>query len=425
MNPGEPTALARFVADRLDERADEILTEWTNRLRSRTENPTIDGPTYRALGDHIAPVLKAVSRHLLNPSVSMCEELLGQLKLLGQIRHDQGYAATDLVLEFDELSDLVFRTMRDEVERPCEPYPPGETLEVLGRLADGLRAMSNIVLAANHQTAEDRRHAMALRLAYFGRAIGHELRNSLNTIAIGIQLLHNFDAVKASAVGAQQLAAIEAAVKRAGGLIDDVDMLSLAQGGDSRPTMVALPNLLADLRMDIEAQARVSDVTLFWPESIPQVAVEGQSATLALVNVCTNAIKYSDADKGNRWVDVSVTLAVGDDAPFVKILVSDNGIGIPEDLQPRVFQRGFRAHPGYSTGTGLGLAITQELLTERGGCVELDSCEGRGTQVRMVLRARGSASEHGDRGRRHERGSPNGLPDANAAGDDDSSARES
>jgi signal transduction histidine kinase len=106
---------------------------------------------------------------------------------------------------------------------------------------------------------------------------------------------------------------------------------------------------------------------------------------LAFVNLLSNAIKYSDADKPSRYVEVS---GERDDG-FHRILVRDNGIGIPADALNTIFKRFTRAHAdrgdlSHVSGIGLGLAIVDDCVQSIGGSIEVESDEGAGTT--FVLR---------------------------------------
>ena len=379
--------LSVLIADRLDKRADGIVIDWIEWIRSRIKNPTVDALPHRALKNHIPPVIKALTNYIISPTYAVREDMLGHLRLHGQIRRDQGYEAIDLMAEFDGLSHMISRAMQKEFNELEDSFSVEEVLEVFSNLSDGLRAMSYVTLSVYQEAAEGRQQELARRLSDFGNAIGHELKNPLQTIRMSAELLKTLRKGDASEVEKEQFAAIAKAVRFAVGLIDDIDLLALAQGGESRSRMVSLPQIVEDLRVQLGSMAQERDVELIFQEEIPRVAVEGLVGTLVLVNLINNGIKYSDPAKKKRWVRLSARVVEGSESPFIEIEISDNGMGIEEDLQLRVFQRGFRAHPGHAEGTGLGLAISQELVIERGGRIELDSKEGKGSTFTVLLRA--------------------------------------
>jgi len=100
-----------------------------------------------------------------------------------------------------------------------------------------------------------------------------------------------------------------------------------------------------------------------------------------LINLIDNAIKYTP--EGGE-----VTVGWNDDPEHVEIYVEDTGIGIPEELQPRVYERFFRVDKARSNengGTGLGLAIVKHLAQSFGGTVEVASEVGVGTRFTIRL----------------------------------------
>jgi PAS domain S-box-containing protein len=111
--------------------------------------------------------------------------------------------------------------------------------------------------------------------------------------------------------------------------------------------------------------------------------IRGDRARLAQVldNFISNAIKFT-ATGGS----VSVATRVFEEN--VEIIVSDNGMGIPANELPLLFQRFFRAEratSGAIPGTGLGLAIAKAIVTAHGGRIRVESEDGGGTTFQILL----------------------------------------
>jgi signal transduction histidine kinase len=103
-----------------------------------------------------------------------------------------------------------------------------------------------------------------------------------------------------------------------------------------------------------------------------------------LLNIFENA-----RHTGARTVTAAICAdRVEDGAPAVQISVADDGSGIAEDVLPRIFEPHFSTR---TSGSGLGLAISRRLVESWGGTVTIESTVGKGTTVRVMLRA----STHG------------------------------
>jgi PAS domain S-box-containing protein len=114
---------------------------------------------------------------------------------------------------------------------------------------------------------------------------------------------------------------------------------------------------------------------------LPQI--RGDRARLAQVldNFISNAIKFTPT---GGHITVATRVLPGE----VEIVVADNGIGIPKDELPLLFQRFFRAEratAGAIPGTGLGLAIAKAIVAGHGGRIRVESECGRGTTFRIIL----------------------------------------
>jgi PAS domain S-box-containing protein len=122
-------------------------------------------------------------------------------------------------------------------------------------------------------------------------------------------------------------------------------------------------------------------------EAVPPVAADKDHVRQILINLVENAIKYSPA---GGTIEVGVDTIEGN----ALFHVFDEGIGIPEDEQPRVFEKFYRLDPNMTRGiggTGLGLYICNELVERMGGRIWVESRDERGSAFYFELPAVGPA----------------------------------
>ena len=131
------------------------------------------------------------------------------------------------------------------------------------------------------------------------------------------------------------------------------------------------------------AEKKLISVNVDVSPMIPDVRGDPRRVSQILVNLLSNAVKYSP-DTG------SVTIAAQSNGTGnrVEISVTDNGIGIPADQLPHIFDRFSRIERDviqHTVGTGLGLSIAKGLVEAHGGQIWAESEEGRGTCFTFTL----------------------------------------
>lgn len=132
----------------------------------------------------------------------------------------------------------------------------------------------------------------------------------------------------------------------------------------------------------IEADKKKQELVLFNDSDVIYAYANEVDIEQVLLNIISNAIKYTP-ESGKIAVKVE---QIGDN---VEILVKDNGIGIPKEDLPRIFERFYRVDKARSRemgGTGLGLSIAKTMVEANGGTIKIDSDIGKGTEVRIRLR---------------------------------------
>jgi len=141
--------------------------------------------------------------------------------------------------------------------------------------------------------------------------------------------------------------------------------------------------------MQLEAQKHGHIFTLEYMSEMPEIVGDKARIEQVLINMVSNALKYTK-DGG------VVSITAGSDEDTVWVTVKDNGIGIPEEDVPKVFDRFYRvdkARSRESGGTGLGLSIAQEIIQRHQGDIGLSSQLGEGTAITIVLPVEGPKND--------------------------------
>ncbi len=264
--------------------------------------------------------------------------------------------------------------------------PEGSHGTESGELAGALNRMLGTI-----ETAIDDRARSEQRLRRFVADASHELRTPITTIR-GYAELYRMGGLADGADLDDAMRRTEQEAARMGRLVED--MLVLAKLDEERPLDLRPVDLVA-LARDVAADARARDThrSITFESSTGTAIVSGDEDRLRQVlgNVVANAIVHTDSDVA---VAIRVTREVrgGPDgpAPVVVVHVVDQGPGMPAEVAARVTERFFRADPARSRhrgGSGLGLSIVDAAVAAHGGSVEIESAEGEGTTVRLVLPA--------------------------------------
>jgi signal transduction histidine kinase len=162
----------------------------------------------------------------------------------------------------------------------------------------------------------------------------------------------------------------------------DLARIEARRGKDFHFKRVLLRDLLTDLIRSYQCPAGRTSPELLAPEEAIYVMADSGKLRQALLNVISNAYKYSPG--GGAVViriEIQETLTQRRTAC---IHISDHGIGMTADQTSKVFTRFYRADTsGKVPGTGLGMSITEEIVTHHGGTISIVSSLGNGTQVSL------------------------------------------
>jgi len=143
------------------------------------------------------------------------------------------------------------------------------------------------------------------------------------------------------------------------------------------PTLVSLPSLIRNILSDLENQNPDRPLTFATEDRVPQVKADAVMLGEAVTNLVLNAVQATEPDGR-----VSVQTGFDPQRTSVFIEIEDNGPGIPEAEQARIFD------PGFSTrekGNGYGLSICSRIVSAHRGSLRLISQEGAGAVFRIDL----------------------------------------
>ncbi|MDQ1072048.1 sensor histidine kinase [Streptomyces canus] len=250
--------------------------------------------------------------------------------------------------------------------RAPESDPRGE----VGRVAGAFNRMLGHV-----EDALTKRHASQERLRSFAADASHELRTPVASVRghAELALLHPGPLPPEITRALQRIAAEST---RMGAMVDDLLLLARLDAG--RP-LEAAPVDLTRLVLDALTDARATGSGHRWELDLPEdpVTVTGDAHRLqqVLANLLSNARLHTPAG-------TKVTVTLETDGSTASLKVHDDGPGIPEDIQPGVFERFTRADRSTKAetgGAGLGLSIVAAVVEAHGGSVTVESEPGSTT----------------------------------------------
>ena len=212
--------------------------------------------------------------------------------------------------------------------------------------------------------------------------IAHELRTPLMVASGNLQILQ-----KGILKGEQLAAGIDTVARNVQQIVTLVNDILFLQEMD-----LVLPDFQ---RVDMNeigytvvgkyaamAQERGVSIRFTPSPNLPPVWGDAKSLERALMALVDNAIKFSP-----QGGDVKISLSKND--PWVLVAVEDQGIGIPKENLPRVFNRFYhleRSGDHLFGGIGLGLAITRQVIEQHQGSLEVESTPGKGSTFTMTLK---------------------------------------
>ncbi|GLC90079.1 cell wall metabolism sensor histidine kinase WalK [Lysinibacillus piscis] len=239
----------------------------------------------------------------------------------------------------------------------------------------------NGLITVLHDITEQEKIEMDRR--EFVSNVSHELRTPLTTMRSYLEALAD-GAWQDENIAPSFLHVTQTETERMIRLVNDLLQLSRMDSADyeMNKDIVNFTSFFTRIidRFEMSKSDHVNFVRLF-SEVSHYIEIDTDKITQVLDNIISNAIKYSP-DGGN----VRFGFTVHDN--MLKVMISDDGMGIPKENVGRIFERFYRvdrARARSMGGTGLGLAIAREMVEAHGGKIWAESEEGHGTTIFFTL----------------------------------------
>lgn len=217
----------------------------------------------------------------------------------------------------------------------------------------------------------------------FSADASHELRTPLSIMRGELESLIQREAGLSEPLR-ERIGSVLEETERLSHIVESLFAISRLDAGEGRtePVTFYLADMVDTTKDQMLLMAEEKNIKVM-VEKTHNVRIKGNAARLkqVVVNILDNAIKYTPEDG-------TISIRIYSTHHKAILEIKDNGIGIPADALPHVFERFYRADKVRSReqgGAGLGLAIVRSICQAHGGAVEIESTENQGTTCRVEL----------------------------------------
>jgi signal transduction histidine kinase len=227
----------------------------------------------------------------------------------------------------------------------------------------------------------EREQTMNDMKSYFISVASHEFRTPLSVIMSSMSLIEAYNKDEQEEKRNKHIGRIKTTVRSLVGILDDfLSLEKLEQGKEEiKRETFDLYHFSGEIVEDLKSLLKPGQRIDFSHAGEKEIVQDKKILKNVLLNLLSNAIKYSEENKEIKFVvEVSRNL--------VSIQVKDNGIGIPEKEQEKLFSKFFRATNAVNIqGTGLGLNIVKKYVELLGGIISFVSRPGEGTTFSIAF----------------------------------------
>jgi signal transduction histidine kinase len=233
----------------------------------------------------------------------------------------------------------------------------------------------------------------------FVSVASHQLRTPLTAIKLFTEMLLDQGGKELTDEHKEYLESIYQSTERMVLLVNDLLSLSRLESGRLKvdPRTLDLREFVQNIIDEVKqvAKAKKVNIGLSCQKDLPPISIDPNLMRQVIHNLITNAIRYT-AESKDPAVEVKITKPKND---FI-VSIKDNGIGIPEPVQDRIFEKFYRADNAIKAnteGTGLGLYVSKMIVESSKGKIWFESEQGKGTQFFVAIPGKGMKKKQGDK----------------------------
>lgn len=362
--------LAGALASRLRASRSVLTQRWLDRIMARvTVDPMRIFPTDEML-DHVPLLIDGIATYMENPAASVNFEapVVGKAMELGALRHAQGFDAYEILKEYEILGGILFAYLAREADRMPEPCEKSELLACGHRVFRAIAIIQQATTTHYLRLAAVQVHEREDRIRTFNRTLSHEIKNRIGTVLGAGDVLHEIPDMPAEE-RARFIDIIRRNAQAMQAAVANILAVTRPEHNGRQQRNILLSAAASEAARQLRDVAEAAGVSVRILPGMPEVEVNAAGVELCLTNYISNAIKYCDHGKPDRWVEVSATMEQRDERSVVVVRVRDNGIGVPPGQREQLFAQYFRAHETITDaeGSGLGLSIVRETAEALGG----------------------------------------------------------
>lgn len=207
--------------------------------------------------------------------------------------------------------------------------------------------------------------------------VSHDLRNPMGSALFMTELLKESMAAGNTEAAGEQVEIILESLRSMEKSVKELHAESRVRKTRGDWTAVPLGEVLASVRRTLAPQLEASGAKLSWG-NLPELTANRTMIGHLFTNLIDNAIKYRGS------ADPVISVSGSETADFLRIIVTDNGRGIPESERERIFESGNRAsNSGSESGSGLGLALCRKVMEDCGGTIQVRAGAEGGSEFEL------------------------------------------